>query len=446
MKLYEHQSNALKETADKTHVAYYHDMGLGKTFTGAEKMMQLGARVNLVICQKSKIDDWVEHFKTNYRVYNDKVCNEIFDLTDKKQFIQFKASINHTKIGMSIGVINYELAFRRPELASLKDFTLMLDESSLIQNENSKRSKFILKKLKPNNVILLSGTPTGGKYERLWSQLHLLGWKISKKLFYNQYVDYHYEDNEGFPLMIIDGYKNEERLKKKMRQYGCNFLKTEEVFDLPEQIHNTIKVQTTKEYRKFRKDCIVVLNATVKSYVDESGHDVDYTTGTELVGDTTLTKMLYERQLCGQYNGDKLEAFRDLVESTNDRLIVFYNFTEELEALCKIAWDSNRPVAVVNGKQKDLLPYENVETSITFIQYQAGAMGLNLQKANKIIYFTPPLSSELFEQSKKRIHRIGQKKPCFYYYLTCKGSIEEKIYRTLAMRRDYTDALFEGGE
>lgn len=446
MELYEHQSNALKETANKTHVAYYHDMGLGKTFTGAEKMMQLGARVNLVICQKSKIDDWVEHFKTNYRMHNDKVCNEIFDLTDKKQFIQFKASINHTKIGMSIGVINYELAFRRPELAKLKDFTLMLDESSLIQNENSKRSRFILKKFKPKNVILLSGTPTGGKYERLWSQLHLLGWKISKKLFYNQYVDYHYEDNEGFPLMIIDGYKNEERLKRKMRQHGCNFLKTEEVFDLPEQIHNTIKVQTTKEYRKFRKDCIVVLNATVKSYVDESGHDVDYTTGTELVGDTTLTKMLYERQLCGQYNKDKLEAFRDLVESTNDRLIVFYNFTEELEALCKIAWDSNRPVAVVNGKQKDLLPYENVETSITFIQYQAGAMGLNLQKANKIIYFTPPLSSELFEQSKKRIHRIGQKKPCFYYYLTCKGSIEEKIYRTLAMRRDYTDALFEGGE
>lgn len=446
MKLYEHQSNALKETEGKNHVAYYHDMGLGKTFTGAEKMKQLGARVNLVICQKSKIDDWIEHFKTNYRMYNDKVCNEIFDLTDKKQFIQFKASINYTKIGMSIGVINYELAFRRPELASLKDFTLMLDESSLIQNENSKRSKFILKKLKPKNVILLSGTPTGGKYERLWSQLRLLGWNISKKLFYNQYVDYHYEDNEGFPLMIIDGYKNEERLKKKMRQYGCNFLKTEEVFDLPEQIHNTIKVPTTKEYRKFRKDCIVILNAAVKSYVDESGHDVDYTTGTELVGDTTLTKMLCERQLCGQYNKDKLEAFRDLVESTNDRLIVFYNFTEELEALCKIAWDSNRPVSVVNGKQKDLLPYENVETSITFIQYQAGAMGLNLQKANKIVYFTPPLSSELFEQSKKRIHRIGQEKPCFYYYLTCKGSIEEKIYRTLAMRRDYTDALFEGGE
>lgn len=440
MKLYEHQSNALKETADKTHVAYYHDMGLGKTFTGAEKMMQLSAKVNLVICQKSKIDDWIEHFKNNYPG-----C-AVFDLTNKKEFeiwwYDMPTGIDYVRC--MVGIINYELAFRRPELAKLKDFTLMLDESSLIQNENSKRSRFILKKLKPKNVILLSGTPTGGKYERLWSQLHLLGWNISKKLFYNQYVDYHYEDNEGFPLMIIDGYKNEERLKKKMRQYGCNFLKTEEVFDLPEQIHQTIKVNTPKEYRKFRKDCIIGISPMRGAMM--SATDPDYDGTIELVGDTTLTKMLYERQLCGQYNKAKLEAFRDLVESTNDRLIVFYNFTEELEVLCKIAWDSDRPVSVVNGKQKDLLPYENVETSITFIQYQAGAMGLNLQKANKIVYFTPPLSSELFEQSKKRIHRIGQEKPCFYYYLTCKGSIEEKIYRTLAMRRDYTDALFEGGE
>ena len=411
-------------------------MGLGKTFTGAEKMKQLGARVNLVICQKSKIDDWVEHFNTYYDNYI------IYDGTKKECLHRF---LDYPYNEKQVLVINYELAFRRPELASLKDFTLMLDESSLIQNENSKRSRFILKKLKPKNVILLSGTPTGGKYERLWSQLHLLGWNISKKLFYNQYVDYHYEDNEGFPLMIIDGYKNEERLKKKMRQHGCNFLKTDDVFDLPEQIHQIIKVNTTKEYRKFRKDCIVQFDLV--DYIgEECGGEEEYTRPIELVGDTTLTKMLYERQLCGQYNKTKLEAFRDLVESTNDRLIVFYNFTEELEALCKIAWDSNRAVAVVNGKQKDLLPYENVKTSITFIQYQAGAMGLNLQKANKIIYFTPPLSSELFEQSKKRIHRIGQEKPCFYYYLTCKGSIEEKIYRTLAMRRDYTDALFEGGE
>jgi SNF2 family DNA or RNA helicase len=59
--------------------------------------------------------------------------------------------------------------------------------------------------------------------------------------------------------------------------------------------------------------------------------------------------------------------------------------------------------------------YDEYNNTVTLIQYQAGSMGLNLQKANKIVYFTPTLSSELFEQSKKRIHRIGQDQTCFYY-------------------------------
>lgn len=433
IKLYKHQSEALEATKDKNHVAYYHDMGLGKTYTGSEKMKQLGARVNLVICQKSKIDDWVDHFSENYGI-------AVFNLTKKEEFVTFNLWANAEPPAKAarvvvLGVINYELAFRRPELAKLKDFTLMLDESSLIQNEHAKRSAFILKKLKPENVILLSGTPTGGKYEKLWSQLHLLGWKISKTMFFDQFVRFHYEHYLDFPLRVIDGYKNEERLKRKMREYGCHFLKTEEVFDLPEQIHQTIKVPTTKEYRKFRKNRIITL------------HDPgQYIGDKDFVGDTTLTKMLYERQLCGQYNRSKLEAFRDLVESTNDRLIVFYNFTDELYAMYSLDSVAERPQSVVNGSYKNLGAYESADNSITFIQYQAGAMGLNLQKANKIVYFTPPLSSELFEQSKKRIHRIGQQKPCFYYYLTCKNSIEEKIYKTLEMRRNYTEALFEQEE
>lgn len=432
-KLYEHQKEALEETQGKSHVAYYHDMGLGKTFTGAEKMIELGENFNLLICQKSKIQDWYEHFKTYYDV---NPC----DLTKvKAKDLHHFMEVSKFVPVPSVYIINYELAFRRPELQQLKDFTLMLDESSLIQNEQAKRSKFILK-LEPKNVILLSGTPTGGKYENLWSQLHLLGWKIDKKMFYNHYVDYHYDDSNGFPLMIIDGYKNEERLKRKMRQYGCHFLKTDEVFDLPEQVHQTIKVDITKEYRIFRKDSIVSL---VDYIGEECGGEEEYTR--ELVGDTVLTKMLYERQLCGQYNKDKLEAFKDLVESTNDRLIVFYNFNDELYQLSNLCEPDilARPISIVNGNLKNLKNYDLHDNSITFIQYQAGAMGLNLQKANKIVYFTPPLSSELFEQSKKRIHRIGQDRPCFYYYLTCKSSIEEKIYNTLAMRKDYTEALFE---
>ena len=376
-------------------------------------MMQLNTKVNLVICQKSKVNDWRNHFAEYY-----KYDISAYDLTDKKQWNDFWE--NPCGFRYRVGIINYELAFRRSRLTELKDFTLMLDESSLIQNETAKRSKFILKKLNPKNVILLSGTPTSGKYERLWSQMNLLGWTISKKMYYSQYVDIEYTD-EGYP--IIKGYKNVNRLKRKMREHGCVFMKSEEVLDLPEQNFINVNVPETKEYKHFKKHGIVKFG------------DV------ELVGDTTLTKLLYSRMLCGQYNSDKLKAFQDLVESTDDRLIVFYNFKDEVKQLINIANELKKPWSIICGEQKTLASYENFYNSITFIQYQAGAMGLNLQLANKIIYFTPPLSSELFEQSKKRIHRIGQEKPCFYYQLKC--GIEYRIYDTLDMRKDYTDKLFE---
>ena len=443
IKLYKHQADELEATKDLNKVAYYHDMGLGKTFTGAEKLIQLGAKVNLVICQKSKIDDWVEHFKNNYK---EKVL--VKNLTNKKEFDEF---ISFTEMAdefdfYQLGVINYELAFRRKQLLYLEDFTLMLDESSLIQNEQTKRSKFIMK-LNYKNLILLSGTPTSGKYERLWSQLHMLGWNISKDLFWRQYVDVEYLDNEGFPIKVVRGYKNIDRLKSKMRDYGCRFLKTDEVFDLPDQVFNDIKISTIPEYRKFKRDRVVTLISRYENskQISEDEYN-ELLEEKEFIGDTTLTKMLYERQLCGSYNANKLEALKDLLESSDDRIIIFYNFNEEARLIVELCEELNRPYSVVNGNGKDLTNYDNCDNSVTVIQYQAGAMGLNLQKANKIIYFTPPLSSELFEQSKKRTHRIGQKETCFYYELICRNSIEEKIYKVLAERRDYTDKLFEEEE
>lgn len=424
MELFKHQQEALEQTKDLNRVAYYLDMGLGKTFVGAEKAMSLNKDI-LIVCQKSKIADWKEHF---FKYYIDKMkCDEsgawCYDLTSNTGMDMFL----HSRYRIRIGVINYELAWRREtELLNLHDFTLMLDESSLIQNQGANQSKFILK-LNPDNVILLSGTPTAGKYENLWSQIHLLGWKISEDVYNRQYVNWTKIDMGGFTHKIVDKenpYKNVDRLKSKLREHGAVFMKTEECFDLPEQTFIKHFVPASKEYWKFMKDCIIT--------IDDK----------ELVGDTTLTKRLYARQLCGQYSEYKLQAFRELVESTQDRLIVFYNFTAEYLAMVQIAEELGRPQSIVNGQQKQLLNYEQYDNSITFIQYQAGAMGLNLQKANKIIYFTLTDKSELFEQSKKRIHRIGQEQPCFYYILMCKGSVEEVILQTLEMRKDFTDELF----
>lgn len=411
MQLFPHQQTALKETEQFNRVAYYLDMGLGKTFVGSEKAISFHLPI-VVICQKSKVQDWLEHFRQNYNI-------GVFDLTNKKQLEEFSGTV-----GNFVGVINYDLVFRRSYFAHITGFTLVLDESSVIQNESTQRAKFILK-MQPENVILLSGTPTAGKYEKLWSQLHLLGWSISKDLYYKQYVEMEWieDHSSGFRIPHVVGYKNVDRLKMKLAQHGAIFMKSEEVFDLPEQVIIPIQSKATSEYRRFMRDAVITIN------------------GREFIGDTILSKRTYARMMCSFLNRERVEAFKDLVQSTEDRLIVFYNFNDELTILkAEIA---ERPISIVNGETKDLTAYENCGDSVTFVQYQAGAMGLNLQKANKIIYFSLTDRSELFEQSKKRIHRIGQQKTCFYYQMICPGTVEEAILETLEMRKDFTDELFK---
>lgn len=427
----------------KTHnrVGYFLDMGLGKTFVGSEKMYELDALYNLVVCQKSKVQDWVDHFNENYD--GDYL---VLNLTEKKDSAVFQSIMEGNADGFSdtyvVGVINYDLVFRRSYIGHISGFTLLLDESQMIRNETAKRSKAVLK-MTPKNVILLSGAPSAGKYEKLWSQCKLLGWDITKKAYWNSYIDTEWveDDNTGFKRERVVGYKNTERLKRKLADHGAVFMKTEDVFDLPEQQEIKIRIDASKEYKKFMKNSIITMNSlTLCEAKDESPQNV------KLIGDVVLTKFLYARQLCGQYSKEKLNAFSDLLESAGDRLIVFYNFTAELVQLMQIANAQERPISIVNGQQKDLTAYDNQEDAVIFVQYQAGAMGLNLQKANKTVYFSLPFgkgSCDLWQQSKKRTHRIGQLNKCLYYYLICKETIEEKNLINLRLGKEYDDYLFE---
>lgn len=407
--LFPHQVQALDQTRGLNKVAYYLDMGLGKTFVATEKAEELGTNIIVIVCQKSKLEDWAEHYQKYYPRY---------------EIIIYKKPLSNIPPD-SVLIINYELIWRREQFKKLKGFTLILDESSYIKNETSKRTKFVLR-MKPDNIILLSGTPTGGKYEELYSQIKLLGWSITKALYWNTYIEYFMQDVGGFKVKKVTGYKCVKRLKRKLRQCGAVFMKTEDVITLPETLQYEIKIKNIPQYKKFKKDRLIEIEEI------------------ELVGDTSLTTMLYLRQLAGMYNKHKYEKITELLEATDDRIIIFYNFKYECSELIKICKKLNKPVSIVSGDNRDLKNYEAKNDSVILVQYQAGAMGLNLQKSNKIIYFSLPLSSELFEQSKKRTHRIGQERTCLYYYLITDKSIEEDILKTLKMRKDYTDQLFEG--
>lgn len=410
LKLYDFQKEVLKQSKNNDRVAYYYDMGLGKTFIGAEKLKQFDNSYNLVVCQKSKVNDWIKHF-ADYYSYN------IFDLTKAEKSFEFSKN--------SVNIINYELIFRRLYLTNLNKhkWTLLLDESSLIQNPTAKRTSYILRKLQPTNLILLSGSPVGGKYENLWSQLKLLGYDWTQKEFFEFFVKYYEMPQGRYSIKIPYGYKNIERLKTIMNFYHCYFKKTEEVIELPEQNFIDLNCKPHPKYKEFTKNRIVEIN------------------GENIIGDNVFNFFLGCRKLCGYLSENKKERLQELLESSNSRFIIYYCYNAELAVIKEICKKLKKPTSEINGQIKDLTNYENESDSVTLCQYQAGAMGLNLQKANKIIYFSPSPSSELFEQSKKRIHRIGQRESCFYYLLKC--GIDNKIYSTLEKRENYTNELFK---
>lgn len=417
MKLYGFQLDALDKVKGYDRVAFYLDMGLGKTFVGSEKLMEFGNPHAVVVCQKSKIKDWVEHFKTQYPILNGEVY---FGK------VGFDQTFRPALAPMRIWVINYDMLIREERFQKITSpYTLLLDESSLIQNHTTKRWKYI-KKLHFENLILLSGTPISGKYEKLYTQAQLLNEDFDMSLgeWWERYVIYK-TLNVGYPVKVAIDYKNSWELKRRWFSKNVVWLKTEEVLELPSKRFIDIEIPITSEYKKFVKDRVISIE------------------GETIVADNPLVLMTHCRKLCAQYDSGKLEKFSELLDSTESRLIVFYNFTEELNRMMKVAKSHDRPISIVNGKEKYLDAYEREENSVTFVQYQAGAMGLNLQKANKIIFASPTLSCDLYMQAQKRIHRIGQPNRCTYYRLYVKGSVEEKIYAALERGEDYTQRLFE---
>lgn len=302
----------------------------------------------------------------------------------------------------------------------------MLDESQAIANNTSKQTKGIMK-LDYKNVILLSGTPaSNARYDKLYTQLKLLGLNMNKRSYEDRYCNFFEMEKAGIKFRVLSKtrpYKNVDELKQVMKGLGCVFMKTDEVIDLPEQRFIDVNVKKSKYYKTFEKD----------GYVDCG--EVEY------ISNGPAQDMLYLRQLCN--SSEKLDMLKTLLESTNDRVIIFYNFDIELKLLQQIVSKLKRPISYINGHEKQLNCYNDFDDSITLVQYQSGSAGVNLQKANKMIYYSPPIKSDFFEQSKKRIHRIGQDSKCTYWRLVTSGSIETKIYKTLELKRDYTERLFE---
>lgn len=409
IKLYKHQEDALKRTRGRNRVAYFHEIGTGKTFTSLAKAIEIGNPHVIVLCQKSKIADWIKAAEDmGYVGYTE------------KNYMQWQ------HYG-GVFVINYDIVWRR-EICCWRKFTLICDESSMVSHTTSKRTKATMKLASiADGMILLSGSPCYGHYELMYSQMKMLGFEMKKTAFDSLFCNYELAQMGNRTFKVLNKrhpYKNIDILMREIDKLGADWLKASDCFELPEQTFHTVVVDNIPAYRRFAKDRVVTVDDT------------------EYVGDTSLTMMLRMRQLSAvNVNSAKLNAIKDIVESTNERVVIFYNFDAEFRCLLEMCNSLERPVCFVNGRGSDMGAWKE-ENAVILCQYQAAAKGLNLQDARIMIYASPTQSADDRIQSKGRTHRLGQQKHCIYYDVVVNGSIEPKVLASVERGEDYNEVCF----
>jgi hypothetical protein len=141
----------------------------------------------------------------------------------------------------------------------------------------------------------------------------------------------------------------------------------------------------------------------------------------------------------------RLQALRELLEA-HPRLIVFYNFNYELDALRTMGDffipDFTLPLAEWNGQKHEEIP--DSERWLYLVQYAAGAEGWNCVSTDATAFYSLPYSYKLWEQAHGRIDRLNTPfTDLFYYYLRSKADIDRAIWRSLKSKKSFQFEHFD---
>jgi hypothetical protein len=137
----------------------------------------------------------------------------------------------------------------------------------------------------------------------------------------------------------------------------------------------------------------------------------------------------------------RLEGVKELAKR-HSRVIVFYNFDYELEALRTLAQDPIFNVAEYNGHYHEEIP-DSVNW-IYLVQYMSGAEGWNCVLTNTVIFYSLSYSYKQTVQAAGRIDRMNTPfNDLYYYYFTSESQIDKSIRACQLQKKDFNEYAYE---
>ena len=429
IKLYKYQEDALNWALKKKKASIYFDMGLGKTVIICNLINKLSGPV-LISCPKNAVNTWINHLKDICE--NRKII--ILDKGEKKNTV----FLNENQIKERYVVIA-SYAQLKPLLFILrliKFNAFIIDESHAIRNWSQlTRAVITIGKNIPYKY-LLSGTPTGNKYNLdYYHQLKFIeAIQMNKEEFRNRFVvieeNYHYGLRRVLKKYV--GNKNEDELNEILSKCTIRMVKVNETNK------QQIFFENGKYYRVFIRDKVLKGDKFLM-FADNSSKKYYQL--------RILASGIVEDSNNKNFHLISLHKFKWIVEKLealkNKRVIIWYNYRIEYRALYELLKLLKRPIAVYSGEIKLMGLWDLHEDCILLAQTKSASLSLNeLVTSNNVIYFSPPESLIDYQQSLKRTDRIGQTKICNYWFLTTEKSIEPLIYEKLFASVPFKDIDF----
>lgn len=442
-RLYRHQQIALSYMRLYPSYALFMEQGTGKTLPclcrALELIRQGKIQTFLIVAPKSTMGAWTRDVW-------------LFDEEDRQLLLS------------DMTVVNYEAVWRKTPLdsrwKSSKNYNpdvcgdynrrwdmIVLDESHKIKDRRSKQSIMCHKlALSAAYRYILTGTPIcNGSVENIWSQFTFLqpyvgrSGAICSKIFGGSYYDF--LNRYAVLNQWYQPYKylHVDEVQAIMKRYSYRVLK-KDCLDLPDKLPDevySIELKDKKRYKELHNF------STLEEF--------------DLIAGNSLVRQIKLRQFCsGFLNADgncieipceKYDELADYLDGWEKKLVIFAEFKESIRRICKILSVKQIKHIVLGGEQKDKEIWKQFQTDesirVIVCQYKSANAGIDLYAADTILYFEPTISSNVLEQSRDRIHRIGQTQKCSYVHFITEGTIEVAIYKALQGFCDFNEKLFK---
>jgi len=129
--------------------------------------------------------------------------------------------------------------------------------------------------------------------------------------------------------------------------------------------------------------------------------------------------------------------------SSNERVIVFYNYNYELDRILAVAESLGLPTAQWNGHRHDAIPAES--RWIYICQYTSAAEGWNCTSTDTVLFWSLNYSWRVTEQCEGRIDRLNTPYSRLrYYFLESDSSIDKAVRRSLSSKKVFNERAFVG--